>query len=117
MNDVKLSLAIALPGRVMMSGEESPVNSQRETVKVYNDVTKKFENIHITTKKCKPAQQHINICSEAYKDMVSNSTPYGFKGTSFEWKKLKKNEKLLWHMQELAAAMGGMLVNYHIFDD
>ena len=117
MNDVKLSLTVILPGRVPVSGEESPVNSYEESVQVYNEVSKRLEKVKIRMKKRKPAQQHLNICSEAYKEMISNSTPYGFEGTSFQWKKMKKNDKLIWHLQEIAKSLGGELMSYHLFDD
>ena len=117
MNEIKVSLTVALQGRVPMSGEESPVNSKEESVSVYNEISKRFEKIKIRVKKCKPAQQVLNISDEAYKEMISNSVPYGFNGTSFEWKKYKKNEKLIWHLQEIAESLGGEILSYHVYND
>lgn len=117
MNDIKLSLSVALPGRVSESGEESPVNSREEVVEVYNEVSRRLEKVKIRVKKCKPAQQAINMSSDAYRTFISQTKPFGFKGTSHEWKNMKKNDRLIWHLKEIADSLGGILVAYHVFDD
>ena len=117
MNDVKLSLTVALQGRVPVSGEESPVNSSEEVVEVYNEVSRRMEKIRIRMKKCKPAQQVINMSSDAYAAFISNSKPFEFKDGPIKWKNMKKNDKLIWHLEQIAENLGGTIVSYHVFDD
>lgn len=121
MSDIKLSLTITLPGRVMMSEQECSENPTKnysnESVEVYNEVSKRMETVKYKVRNTKPAQQVLNMSSEAYYSFISNSMPYNYKGTSFAWKKLKKNEKLLWHFMNIADELGGEILSYHVFDD
>jgi len=63
---------------------------------------------------CKPATQVISLSEEAYNYFVDPfSTPYKFKGV---WKSLTKNQKVQWHCQQIAEAMGGKLESFVILE-
>ncbi len=117
MNDIKLSLTVALQGRVPVSGEESPVNSREEVVEVYNPTSRRLEKVKIRVRKCKPAQQVINMSSDTYRAFISNTKPFDFKDGPIAWKNMKKNDKLVWHLQQVAESLNGTIVSYHVFDD
>ena len=117
MNDIKLSLTVTLPGRVPVSGEESPVNTHQEQVCVYNPITKRMEKVKVYIKNNKPAQQVLNMSSEAYQNFISNTKPYEYEGGAMEWKKLKKEEKIIWHLEQIAQSMGGEIRSFNVYDD
>lgn len=118
--DIKVSLTVALPGRTMVSKEESlknPMLLTKEVVKIYDVKTNRINNVNIFTRVTKPASQSLNICSEAYKKMISSSTPLKYEGTSHQWNKLNRNDRLLWHLENIAQELGGVIMSYEVFPD
>ena len=84
MSEVKLSLSIKLPGRVMYSQEEAKALEQQGlagftkhslVVEMYKRMGKKVkvdkETIHFKTRNTIPAIQNINISKDAYDYMSS----------------------------------------------
>jgi len=143
MSTTKIRLSITLPGSVMLSQEETcklqTVTERTESghVKVKDGkiVTKevllpdkhkfhhfelkvmdkgKPEILKIATRKCHRATQVVNICEEAYEEFIKPvPTPYKYKGV---WKALTNNQRVQWHCQQIAEAMGGTLDSFVILD-
>lgn len=61
------------------------------------------------------ATQSINMCNEAYHYMVSNECPEF--STKFIWSKLKKDQRLKKHLEEVAKHLRGKLVDYTVYPD
>ena len=143
MSTSKIRLSITLPGSVLLSQEET-CKLQTVTVKTESGSPKvkdgkivteetlvpdrsKFnhfelkvmdkttpEILKIATRKCKPATQVISLSEEAY-DYFTDSTaiPYKFKGV---WKGLTANQRIQWHCQQIAEAMGGRLESFVVLE-
>ena len=136
MNDIKVSLNIILPGRVMYTKEEcvkeiksSYIDKKGhkrskdtivddyekynlESMKVYSEYS--TDILHIHTRKCKPATQSININKEAYEFMTSLDSAIG---NPKQWKQMSKIKRLEAHLNNYAESLGGVLDNYVIFED
>lgn len=90
---------------------------------------KEPERVTIHTRKCKPARQVLNMSTEAYNYMVSEAIPAGFKApvgvkptkkksaAQVAWEGMTQEDRLLWHLNETAAALGGTLEDYQVFGD
>lgn len=141
MNDIKLSLTVTLPGRVMFSEQECSKQLKKTIVDKKNhkkviDVTvvdfakttehsmvveskvdgkKVKETIHFRTRKCKPITQVINMTSEAYNYMVSAECPYWEKPK--DWKGYNKQKRLESHLHQTALTLGGQVKYYKVFED
>lgn len=143
MSTSKIRLSVALPGSVLYSQEETcklqdvvvKTESGKPKVKDGKVVTEptlvpdrskfkdfelkvvdkgKAETLKISTRKCRPATQVISLSDEAYDYFVDGSTtPYKFKGV---WRSLTKNQRVQWHCQQIAEAMGGTLDSFVILD-
>ena len=128
MSEVKLSLSIKLPGRVMLSQEGAKALEEQGlvgftkhslVVEMHKRMGKKVkvdrETIHFKTRNTIPAVQHLNISKEAYNYMVGKECP------SFmhpkDWNRMSKVKKLEAHLKELAESRGGTVLHYHIFED
>ena len=126
MNDIKVSLTIALPGRVMLSKAEclKTMKKDSETVvvedydktdKEYLQVGKRTYTLHI--RKTKPATQKLNLGKYAYDYMIGNESPYWFKPYNGQkWSNLSKKQRLVAHLEGIAESLGGTLISYTVFD-
>lgn len=107
-----------------------PTKHNAHSVRVNYDG--KTEVINYYTRKCVPAKQVINISSVAYKNFISNTGPDSFYAPSgFEpykslkkmalrdqaWNALTDEQKLLWHCKEIAANLGGTVLDFTVFPD
>ena len=139
MTTTKIRLSIVLPGSTLLSQEET-CKLQTVTVKTESGHPKikdgkivteevlvpdhrKFdhfqikvmdkgrpETIKVSTRKSKPATQVISICEEAYREFINpNAMPYKYKGV---WSALTDNQRIMWHCQQIAEAMGGKLESF-----
>lgn len=115
MTDIKLSLTVAVPGATMVSEEASSGNAVK--FQVYNERSKRMENIFFRMNKRIPAQQVINMTTEAYENFISEAKPWNYKGTSVHWKHMKRKERLIWHLENIAEELGGEIISYHVFND
>lgn len=143
MSTTKIRLSIVLPGRTLLSQEETcklqdvvvKTQSGKPMVKDGKIVTQptllpdkhkfnhfelkvvdrgKPEVLKVATRKCKPATQVISLSEEAYDNFIDPLfTPYKFKGV---WKNLSKNQRILWHCQQIAEAMGGRFDSFVVLD-
>lgn len=141
MNDVKLSLTVTLPGRVMFSKQEClktlkktvvGKNNRKKEIEVIAEDFAKTENhsmvittkvdgkdvretISFRTRKCRPVTQVINMTTEAYNYMISAECPHWEKLK--DWKKMSKKDKLESHLHQTALHLGGVVKHYKVFED
>jgi hypothetical protein len=128
MSEVKLSLSIELPGRVMLSQEGAKALEQQGlagftkhslVVEMHKRMGKKVkvdkETIHFKTRNTVPAIQNIKISKDAYNYMNSKECP-SF-STPKDWSRMSKVKKLEAHLNEIAESRGGKVLHYHIFED
>lgn len=128
MSEVKLSLSIKLPGRVLLNQETA--NSLEEqglhgytkhslTVESHKRMGKKVkvdkETIHFKTRNLVPAIQSLNISKEAYLYMTGKECPSFMKPK--DWSRMSKTKRLEAHLEEIAESRGGVVLHYHIFED
>ena len=143
MSTSKIRLSITLPGSVLLSQEETcklqdvvvKTQSGKPMVKDGKIVTQptllpdkhkfnhfevkvmdrgKPEVLKVATRKCKPATQVISLSEEAYEHFIDASVmPYKFKGA---WKALTNNQRIQWHCEQIAEAMGGRLDSFVVLD-
>ena len=142
-NEIKVSLNITLPGRVILSKDECLKTTQKEIIKKNNKTGKSYkkiitevvedlskmdkstikvsengfnkETITIYTRKCKPATQSINLYKDTYDYMVSKECPEWCKVSV--WNQMGKKAKLEAHLKKIAEHLGGKLESYQIFED
>ena len=125
MNETKLTANIELPGSIMF-GKEACQKSPKEYTKynclIVEDKVKegkkvkvKREKIQFFTRKSIPALQVINMSEEAYQYMISNEVP-SFSNRS-TWMKMSKEQRLVAHLNEIAAYLGGKLASYCVYPD
>ena len=137
MNEIKVSLNIILPGRVLISKrdclkkvKENYVDKRghKRTKIHYVEDWDKFDmftmkvsakgegtdilNIH--TRKTKPATQSINMSKEAYDYMTSVDSNIGSPST---WRQMSKTKRLEAHLNRYAESLGGTLGDYVVFED
>jgi hypothetical protein len=126
--EVKLSLSIKLPGRVMYSQEGAKAleyhglagfTKHSLVVEMHKRMGKKVkvdkETIHYKTRNTIPAVQNINISKEAYIYMTGKECP-SF-ATPKDWNRMSKIKRLEAHLAEIAESRGGTVMHYHIFED
>lgn len=142
-NEIKVSLNITLPGRVMLSKDECLKTTQKEIIKKNNKTGKSYKKIitevvddlskmdkstikvsengrnnevlTIYTRKCKPTTQSINLCKDTYDYMISKECPEWCKVSV--WNQMGKKAKLEAHLKKIAEHLGGKLESYQIFED
>lgn len=143
MVDVKLSLIVELPGAVPFSKQlcfknssdglnrEVPIDGMTDEhhfdLKLFDKKTKKEYNkrYFFRTRKCEPAYQTVNMSYEAYEAMTSDSRPDKFRPEGMykptelnnAWKALTEQQKLEWHLDYHAKALGGRVLSYHVYGD
>lgn len=141
-NEIKVSLNIILPGRVMLSKDECLKTTQKEitrkrkngqsykkvidvqvedpdkmdkdTIRV-TDNGKNYETLTVYTRKCKPATQSINLYKDTYDYMVSKECPEWCKVSM--WNQMGKKARLEAHLKQIAEHLGGKLLSYQVFED
>ena len=141
-NEIKVSLNVILPGRVMLSKDECLKTTQKEitrkrkngqsykkvidvqvedpdkmdkdTIRV-TDNGKNYETLTVYTRKCKPATQSINLYKDTYDYMVSKECPEWCKVSM--WNQMGKKARLEAHLKQIAEHLGGKLLSYQVFED
>lgn len=134
MKEIKVSLKVTLPGRVLFSQEEclkttktyftnkrgkkafrldTIVDKSKTELNTFK-VDKKI--VHFVTRKCKPVYQQINLDIDTYKYMISTSdNPVGC--TPSKWKRLNTRERLEFHLRGICEALSGTEYSYYVFED
>lgn len=128
MSEVKLSLSIKLPGRVMLSQEGAKALEEQGligftkhslVVEMRKRMGKKVkvdkETIHFKTRNTVPAVQHLNISKDAYLYMVGKECPSFI--SPKDWSRMSKVKRLEAHLNEIAESRNGVVLHYHIFED
>lgn len=128
MSEVKVSLSIKLPGRVMLSQESAKALEKMNlagftkhsmVVEEHKRMGKKVkvdkEIIHFKIRNTIPAIQNINISKEAYIYMTGKECPSFMKPK--DWSRMSKVKKLEAYLNEIAESRGGTVLHYHIFED
>lgn len=125
MNVVKLTANFELPGGTMFGKEVCQKNPKEHTEYNYLIVEDKIkkgkktkikrEKIQFFTRKSIPAIQVINILDVAYQSMTSNEVP-SF-STKSVWNKMTKEQRIVAHLNEIAAYLGGKLIDYTVYPD
>lgn len=133
MNSIKVNLTIYVPGAKMVSEQECSKNSKNKKnafdrtkydvnfLKLRFEENGKFksETISFLTRKSIPALQNINITDEAYKYYISSEVPPSFpkeKG-KFIWTQMSKKQRLQYHLEDIANALGGKIKSFVVFED
>jgi hypothetical protein len=133
MDNIKVSLQITLPGRVLWSKRDC-LKLVYETKTMKNGTKKTFKRLIpeedkweqyklkvynspyiINYRGCKPATQTLNISEIAYKYMVSKECPAFMKPK--EWASMSKKMRLETHLNNIAESLGGKVFKYHVFED
>ena len=125
MNVIKITANFELPGSTMFGKETCQKNLKECTkynylivedrVKKDKKIEVKREKLQFFTRKSIPALQVINMSEEAYQYMISNEVP-SF-STKNVWNKMTKEQRLVAHLNETAAYLGGKLVDYTVYPD
>jgi hypothetical protein len=111
-----------------------------------NSLTEKRKTEILTyyTRKSREVKQSINMCQEVYDYMISSEMPRGYRapknfkpympirsrldrktkkwvdGVPFEvqaWRAASIQQRLEWHLNAIAASLGGRVDSYTVFDD
>lgn len=91
-------------------------------LRITDDKGKLSDIVGYFTRKCKPAYQAINLSREAYEYFISKEKPFNFRTDENKhpervWKQMTEIQRLEWHLNTYAEAMGGILIDYKVFDD
>lgn len=122
MDSIKMSVTFVIPGRQMMTPQACGENVSYDThvVKVSAPVKKGkktvmgTEVIKYKTRRCIPATQVINMCDEAYEEMITNPS---FKCKPAEWKKMSIKERLERNLDVLKQYYSAYKYEYKVFED
>ena len=128
MSEVKLSLSIKLPGRVMLSQEGAKALEQQGlagftkhslVVEMHKRMGKKVkvdkETIHFKTRNTVPTIQNINISKDAYIYMTGKECPSFI--TPKDWARMSKKQRLEAHLNNTVEQLGGISYTYQVFED
>lgn len=133
-------------GNLVWKYEEVPDLDKldRHDIKISTINSQEVEVISFYTRKSKPARQVLNISREAYKSFISNEMPPNYHAPkSFvpymptrsrndrklgkwvdgmpiniqAWKQLSTEERLKWHLENIAQNFNGRVESYSVFND
>ena len=127
MNEIKLSLSIVLPGRILLSEQEcskNPKESYFNNVVVVENENHKKEILHFQTRKSRIARQSLNINKASYDYMTAKSSNAKMDALNCpewakpkEWFKLSKTQRLEAHLLRITRSLGGISYTYQVFDN
>lgn len=126
-NEIKVSLTVILPGRVMLSQKQAEA-SEKQTlgsgfdhfsmeVSELDKVNKKFnrEVIQVETRKSVPSSQALNITVDVYETMIDSSNcPYSLKHNV--WQSMTIKGRLEYNLQKTCEYLGGVSYSYVVFE-
>lgn len=117
MDNVKVNLHIALPGRTMYSEQECSKNPSLNETFFLSLRTKSADRqiFKINTRKCIPASKMIHLTHEAYDYMSSDECPSWARRN--EWHVMSLEQRLVSHMMNIAESYGGYIMDYKILED
>lgn len=125
MNEIKVSVSIVLQGSTLFTQEEAETLEKEQPKSGFKKHTQVVENpknrkdretIHYQTRKCRPANQSVKLCKEAYLYMIDkDACPEWVKKN--KWATMSKKERLESHLQRLTEHLGGTSYTYKVFED
>lgn len=120
MSEIKVNLSLTLPGRVMMSPQrcgENPENYDHFTIKVKKSLnSKRTSTVHVATRKSKAAKQNIKLSKEAFESMTSSAN-CPIPGLQKVWDNLTRNQRLQYHCEQIAKALGAIGFTFEVLND
>lgn len=119
LDTIKASLTITLLGRVMVSKEESLVNSDSfnvESVSVFDTKTKKYWHYKVPIRKTIPAKQVINVNYSCYQQYLQISPDFK-KYPKHIWAQMSKRDRFKANAEYTAKALGGELLEFTIYEE
>lgn len=107
---------ISIPGGMMYSEEECKKDSRKlqhhSLMAEWKDRSGKHkERVVFNTRKCMPALLIIPIWDEAYNYWISDSSSLM---SPKHWKRLSKNDKVIAHLNQIAANYQGTLLDWNV---
>ena len=123
MSEIKLSVSITIPGRVMFSeAEVKAIEGEKKSAgfdlnRVYVTGKKGTKDIlNVLTRKTRHAKQSINMYKEAYDYMISkDSCPPDIRQTV--WDKMNSKQRLEDHLERICKSLEGISYTYKVFND
>lgn len=125
MNEIKVSLSIVLQGSIMYSQEQAKALEEEKVGTGYDtfnmrveglkDGKKDAKTITVETRKCKPANQSLNLSVDAYNYMIGKEAPYFVKAR--DWERLTKKQRLEAHLKRIVEGLGGVSFTYAVLDN
>ena len=124
-NEIKVSLSVTLQGSVMLSQEQAKALEEEKVGTGYDTVNMRVEGrkdgkkdaktITVETRKCKPANQSLNLSVDAYNYMIGKEAPYFVKAR--DWERLTKKQRLEAHLKRIVEGLGGVSFTYAVLDN
>lgn len=124
-NEIKVSLSVTLQGSVMLSQEQAKALEEEKVGTGYDtfnmrveglkDGKKDAKTITVETRKCKPANQSLNLSMDAYNYMIGKEAPYFVKAR--DWERLTKKQRLEAHLKRIVEELGGVSFTYAVLDN
>lgn len=124
-NEIKVSLSVTLQGSVMLSQEQAKALEEEKVGTGYDtfnmrveglkDGKKDAKTITVETRKCKPANQSLNLSVDAYNYMIGKEAPYFVKAR--DWERLTKKQRLEAHLKRIVEGLGGVSFTYAVLDN
>lgn len=124
-NEIKVSLSVTLQGSVMLSQEQAKALEEEKVGTGYDTFNMRVEGlkdgkkdakiITVETRKCKPANQSLNLSMDAYNYMIGKEAPYFVKAR--DWKRLTKKQRLEAHLKRIVEGLGGVSFTYAVLDN
>ena len=124
-NEIKVSLSVTLQGSVMLSQEQAKALEKEKVGTGYDtfnmrveglkDGKKDAKTITVETRKCKPANQSLNLSMDAYNYMIGKEAPYFVKAR--DWERLTKKQRLEAHLKRICEELGGVSFTYAVLDN
>lgn len=123
-NEIKLSLNVVLPGNILLSQEQAEALEKVKSAKGFDRFSmevsepegKDKEIIIVSTRRCIPAYQSINITKESYDYMTSSKECPNWANPN-DWKNRSIAARLEAHLQRLCDTIGGTSFTYVVFED
>lgn len=125
MNEIKVSLSIVLQGSIMYSQEQAKALEKEKVGTGYDtfnmrveglkDGKKDAKTITVETRKCKPANQSLNLSVDAYNYMIGKEAPYFVKAR--DWERLTKKQRLEAHLKRIVEELGRVSFTYAVLDN
>ena len=125
MNEIKVSLSIVFQGSIMYSQEQAKALEEEKVGTGYDTFNMRVEGlkngkkdaktITVETRKCKPANQSLNLSVDAYEYMIGKEAPYFVKPR--DWERLTKKQRLEAHLKRICEELGGVSFTYAVLDN